>query len=481
MKHLIYTFILLLMFNNSIAQNSNKWIMGYLPTYTQAGDGSIPYLTDGDFQKVTHVLHLGPYVNQNGTLDFNANQVTAIKMQNAVLRSHSLNRPILLSFQAWYDNYIPAISTQANRDVLTNNLLSILDTYNYDGIDIDLEPVISPYVSGIQTSNPNYVLLVNQIADSLSVRTSAFLQSKPLLACAINPEAAVVLNSIQSQFDMINIMTYDMAGAYPGWVVWHDSAIYNGGHTFPSTGGPLPSINEKVQYCLDQGISSSKLGIGISFDAFRWRGGTLANGNGVSQPRDAYITEPSFSRFSYSDMMQYFYNQNAYHFDSEAQMAYMSKDLPGSADDEFWSFNDGPSCVSKVEFLKQKNLGGLIVWELHSGYIPNALETNPQLTAIYNAINSSTLSINEASLKTTQIYPNPITSNYLMLSSIKNKKLEIALFDISGKLLVNQTFTTSQNGDVNISAIIENIENGIYILKIQNSNKIENFKLIINK
>ena len=368
------------------AQSCGKWIYGNLPTYQQDGNGSVSFMSDSDFEKLTHMAHHGPYAKADGTLDLNINGSSSERLAGGVTAAHNHNLPITLSIVSWVNDYLPAIQDPVKRVVLIESILQLFDTYGYDGIELDLEPIMSPYVAGIQTGNPDYEAFVTAIYDSLQIRQSTLLGTAPLLVCSANAYAAPVLKNLEDKFDMVNLMTYDMSAPYPGWVSWHDSPVYDGGYIMPSTGNSMPSVNNDVQYCLANGISPSKLGIGISFDAFRWKGGSGTTTGGVTEPMQQYTSDPTWTRFSYSTFYNSYYNSAFYHYDNLAKMSYMSVDMPNDADDEFWSFNDEQSCNDKVSYAWLQNLGGVMIWELGSGYIlSNPLDNRiPQLTAIAN-------------------------------------------------------------------------------------------------
>lgn len=367
---------------------ASPWITGYLPTYRQAANGAITFMTPEDYGKVTLINHVGLMVNADGSFDWSSNSVTTTKMAAAVAAAHSNNVPINLTIAGWYDNYYPAISTAAGRTSIINNLMALFDTYGYDGIDMDFEPVMSPWISAIQTQNPNYIAFINELHTALQTRTSPLLGGLPLLTAAATGYAGPVFNQIEDKFDQINLMTYDLSGPYPGWIVWHDSAVYDGGHTFPS-GGLLPSVHGEVTAMLNAGVAPAKIGVGVIFDAYRWMGGSGVSGTGgVTQPRDQYSTDPSWTRFSYSYMMQNIYQAANYHWDSVAQMSYLSFDNAGSANDQFWSFNDEVSCAAKATYALENELGGVMIWELHEGYIASYAEGErmPQLDALYTTL-----------------------------------------------------------------------------------------------
>ena len=98
---------------------------------------------------------------------------------------------------------------------------------------------------------------------------------------------------LQSRFDQINLMTYDLAGTWPGWVTWFNAPIYDGGYRFPSTGGLVPSTDGMVNSFIAAGVASGKLGIGIAFYGDLWAGGTGTSTGGAALPRQSWTTAPT--------------------------------------------------------------------------------------------------------------------------------------------------------------------------------------------
>jgi chitinase len=79
---------------------------------------------------------------------------------------------------------------------------------------------------------------------------------------------------LQDQFDQINVMTYDISGTWEGWETWHNAPLHNGGLLFASNKQPLPSIETKIQMWRDSGLPAKKLGLGLPFYGYVWRGAT---------------------------------------------------------------------------------------------------------------------------------------------------------------------------------------------------------------
>ena len=203
-------------------------------------------------------------------------------------------------------------------------------------------------------------------------------------AIASPPTPPSLIASVQSQFDQINLMTYDLSGPYPGWVTWFNAPIYDGGLTFPSTGGLVPSTAGMVNSMTAAGVPAAKLGIGIAFYGWIWSGGTGTTTGGATSPRQSWTTAPSTTQQSYNTIISTYYQSNLYSWDSLAQSAYLSLNNSGSSNDKFISYDDQRTCQSKVSYARNRHLGGVMIWELAQDH--QAGQPDPLLQSIKQAL-----------------------------------------------------------------------------------------------
>ena len=78
---------------------------------------------------------------------------------------------------------------------------------------------------------------------------------------------------------------------------------------------------------------------------------------------------------------------------------------------------------------------------------------------------------------TMQLFPNPAT-NYLSITlGSNNKKVEVTITDITGKIIYTTIATDTQKIEVNTQDFAE----GIYVMQIQTGEFIETKKFIIEK
>lgn len=364
-------------FINSISSNSftivlnQLWVTGYYPWYVQ----SLYPPHRIDFEVVTHVIHSALIPNADGTW---ADQVGAMNAQELTSAAHSAGRSAMICVGGSDANFLGA-TNEANRTSFINNLVNLLVTRSYDGIDIDWEPLP-------QTSVPQFVTFVTQLRIALN---SVPNRSLLLTAAAGHDDAAPqAFHVVESHLDQINIMAYDQSGPWEGWVSWHNAALYNGFHRRPSSGAFLPSADDLVKRFLNASINAGKLGLGIPFYGYVWQGGTGTSTGGVTKPLQSWDSQsppPTMTPRAYRDIMVNYFSVNRYWWDDGARVPYLMIDEPGSSDDKFISYDDENSCIMKVGYAKEKGLGGVMIWELSQGYQPIGHQA-PLLSSIKAAL-----------------------------------------------------------------------------------------------
>ena len=374
------------LFLSAIAHGQGLWTTGYFPGYEQGGMPA----SNIDFTVVTHVIHFSVVPSSGGSLD--SSGVSSTQSADLVSHAHAAGRKALICVGgAGTEGDFQLATTNANLTTFVSNLVNFVSARGYDGLDIDWEPFVST-TDLVQYTN--FVFSLRAALNGLP-QPKLLTVAAPAYADSTDPSKTAeftMFASVQSQFDQINIMTYDLSGAYPGWVTWFNSPIFDGGYHFPSTGGLVPSVDGAVKNFTGHGVAAGKLGIGIAFYGWNWTGGTGTSTGGASQPRQSWTTPPSTSQPSYNTIISTFYQSNRYNWDTNAQAAYLSIVSTNSASDSFISYDDPRTCGSKVSYVRNNGLGGVMIWELaqdhHAGQADPLLESigqaiaTPGLTAI---------------------------------------------------------------------------------------------------
>jgi len=351
----------------SIRTFDDIWVGAYMASWNHfappGGNWGILPTEAIDWEAFTHMYYFAFSVNSDGTLsEIKAfNNINPDRLNAIVSAAHEHDKPVLFSIGGYgnYDGFSAAIQP-STRSALINNLISILETWGFDGIDLDLEPINDRDIE-------NYRNFVIELRNELNKRETPQL-ARPLLAAATiwKPD---LFGSIHQYLDQINLMTYDYSGAWPGWVSWHNSPVSSSGLRFESNNRLVPSIEQSVKAYQEAGVPSSKLGIGIDFYGYVWRGGSGTSTGGVTKPGQSWDTPPTvIDNVPYHTIISDYFQEKHYRWDNDANAAYLSIDSDLDSEDHFISYDDKISISSKFNYVRHNKLGGIFIWELSGGF-----------------------------------------------------------------------------------------------------------------
>ncbi|CAH1258832.1 CHIT1 [Branchiostoma lanceolatum] len=254
------------------------------------------------------------------------------------------------------------VSTAAGRAEFVSTSITFLRERNFDGLDLDWE-----YPANRDGSRPEDKQRFTDLTRELKVafdRESVETGREPLLlttavaAGASTIETAYEIAAISQYFDFINVMSYDLHGA------WEEFTGLNS-PLYPSASesGDQALLNQEaaINLWLAGGAPPSKLilGIGTYGRAFQ-----LANPaeNGLRAPVRGAATAGTYTReggfLSYYEICEKLSAGATRVFDSEHLAPY------ATWSDQWVGYDDAESIQYKIAFLKEKGLGGFMVWAL---------------------------------------------------------------------------------------------------------------------
>jgi len=180
--------------------------------------------------------------------------------------------------------------------------------------------------------------------------------------------------------DQLNVMTYEMADNWGGWVSWHSAALYGDGGDHPS------SVSSSVAAYRKIGVPAAKLGVGIGAYGSCWHGV-----NTMMEPLDGRPASVAASDndISYANIVSAYYRETAYHWDPTARVGYLSYGEPtGPQQCSMISYEDPRSVGEKGAYAKGEGLGGVIVWTINEQHLPGAAagQRDPLSQAAYAAL-----------------------------------------------------------------------------------------------
>ncbi|RYG14611.1 MAG: glycosyl hydrolase family 18, partial [Chitinophagaceae bacterium] len=187
-------------------------VIGYIPSWK----GFKTVIDATDLSKLTHINI--SFLNPDASGAFVA-AAEPVCMENGVgpditylvEKAHAAGVKVLVSVAG---GVIPDCSGNwatllqpASRQLIVDNLLTFVETYNLDGVDVDLEGAL---LTAIDNAG-NYTPFIKALSDKLKP------ESKLLTCATATYEGGMIPLSSIPYFDFVNIMSYDAIG--PSWGV----------------------------------------------------------------------------------------------------------------------------------------------------------------------------------------------------------------------------------------------------------------------
>jgi chitinase len=271
-----------------------------------------------------------------------------------------------------------AVSTQTNRQNIVNSLTALFTKYPnlFNGISLDWEYVSNDGVNyGLdgnavnKQDSANFVLLLKMLKTS-------FPGFKIQFCVTAAPEKAHFdFDQIHPLIDQLHVMTYDFhSGA------WGETKTAHHTNSRKSSAG-IWSAEEAINFYISKGIPSTKIYIG---GAFYSRG--FANTTGFGQPASG--NSPDFQFAEEMGVVPYHMLPVAgatESVDPESRGAYSYDPIRKVVN----TYDNVASIKDKCSLIFQKNLGGLLIWEV-SGDIKDSNNPRSLVKAISENLTSTT-------------------------------------------------------------------------------------------
>ena len=308
-----------------------------------------------DLKKID-VINLSFGVITEGKLDVtripNAKKIIEIAHENGVR--------VVLSIGGWgAGGFSEAVSTKETRKLFVDSIEKVVNTFNYDGVDLDWEYPTTG-VAGISASpndRENFTLLVEELRKVFPNK---------LLTAAVPAGARGATDYYETAklaklLNYWHLMTYDMSG---GSSSTHHTNLFASKYS-------NYSADQSVQSYANAGMPVEKMIMGIAFYGHRFVTTEDGDNHGLKVPakREGSV--------GYRNIIKDYNDANGYksYFDEEAQAPWLY------GNKVLISYDNPQSIAGKCEYVNKHNLAGVMVWEY------NADDDNSTLVnAIYQNI-----------------------------------------------------------------------------------------------
>ena len=250
----------------------------------------------------------------------------------------------------------------------------------FDGLDIDWEyptdcsSSLTSTGGCVPEDTVNFTLLLQEFRrqlDEQGERDGTHYQLTIASSAWVDDYSKYEWQKIHPVLDFINVMTYGLA---PPGKTRPQSALYK---SSKDTGdlGPTFNTDYAVTRYLQEGVPAHKIVVGVPFYAHGWQGVPDVN-HGLYQKAAA----PAHGSIGEGDE-QYAKLKTLRGFqlfrDSETVSVWLFNPSTGV----LWSFDDPATLAVKMEYVKKKNLAGVMFWELSGDD-----ESGSLLKAIYRGL-----------------------------------------------------------------------------------------------
>lgn len=367
------------------------------------------------WDKVTHINYAFAKVNEEtNQIDFCDRKAAVEKeypgqLMNLpykghfnLLTSYKMKYPkvkTLISVGGWADTrgFYSMTDTQKGRETFADSCVAFIRAYGFDGVDIDYEYPTSTSQAG----NPNDFDVSESRRGKLYANYDDMMKilrekldaagkedgRKYLLTAAI-PASSWILGGMETgsalkYLDFANLMTYDFHGAWNGFV-GHNSPLYPDARD-PETKGfamPVLNIDWAVRY-FRGALPAEKINIGVPYYTRGWKDvtkgslpgglyGSAAKTGGGATGEDNYwgdvdangkeIPGGSNPLWHVKNLLKK--SDYALFFDDVCKVPYVWND----SKKVFLTFENEASVAHKADYVINKNLGGVIIWEIDGDY-----------------------------------------------------------------------------------------------------------------
>ena len=444
------SFIYIILIHISIA--TCQRVVGYYPQWVQGS-----FTPDKiDYSVITHVIHSFAWPDEQGNILHYDNMLSQA-VNNTV---HDNGSKILLCFGGWGQSwgFAASMSTPELREIFIDNIISICETYDYDGVDIDWEQPANT------TEKNNLTTFITELRQAFDDLYPDWIIS---MAVPVSNWSGQYydFNQLKQSVDFFNAMTYDIHGSWTNHA-GHNSPLYQS-----PPGDPDGSVNTGINYLVNtRGIESTKVNVGIPFY------GKEYNTSGINQA----FTGDVVSRL-YNEYHGLINNGWNYIWDSNGQVPY----LQNTSQNKIITIDDSLSVSIKSGYAISNNLGGLMIWALGYDYIEGEQKLIQSMK--YNYL-TTTVDPNPDQYSISMLnYPNPFNSQTNFRYTVnENSDVSIVIYDINGsvvKHLVNEYQTKGPRIVTwNVTADIgKTVSSGVYLYQARIGGSVLTKKMIYLK
>jgi GH18 family chitinase len=280
--------------------------------------------------------------------------------------AHKAGVKILISIGGWSESDLfPKIAADAQkRQKFASECTRLVVFYNLDGIDIDWEYPGYDEHKGTPADKQNFTFLLRGVRDSLSALTQQTGINYLLTgAFGASPDQMenIEWNNVAPLMDAINLMTYDFYGSFSA-ETGHHAALYASSAKVANANTDAAARHLTEKY----GVSPSKINIGLAFYGQSMKTKITPSLNTQTLNKSDEKTFKNGTNY-HEIVARIKDNTFTEHWDDAAQASYLTGN---NGLNTFVTYENTRSISAKAQYVLDKSLRGVIIWELTGDYLP---------------------------------------------------------------------------------------------------------------
>ncbi|KAH3998458.1 hypothetical protein HBI56_205010 [Parastagonospora nodorum] len=253
-----------------------------------------------------------------------------------------------------YNAYSNMVSMRANRAAFISSLIRFMDTYGFQGADIDWEYPAEPKRGGRKEDTDNLVLLMKEMHEAFAGRYGSSLTIAPdyWYLRGFKPAA------MQDYVDFMGFMSYDLHGP------WDQDVKTLGSIVRPQT--DITEINKNLKPLWFDGVDPAKINFGIAYYGRTYKlSDPSCDKMGCRFVVGAAGAPGKCTQFagvlSNREIRQILKDDNSIkpYFNTTAMVKYFKY-----AGDSWVGYDDAETFAMKEEYANHRCLGGIMIWSV---------------------------------------------------------------------------------------------------------------------
>ena len=259
------------------------------------------------------------------------------------------------------DANFPIVSADKNkRENFANNIVKFIEYLGYDFVDIDWE---YPSTSADTENFTLFLKAIREKLDALEQKLGKHYELSIAMSASPTMMDKIQYDKVLQIVDFSNMMTYDLAGGYNSYTAHHTALYTNEAYNHQTMDARYSAdlCIKHLEETYGSNIDMKKVLVGVAPYNRGWAGvkndGLDPDNPGLYASANPNSFEENIGIYQIPELMKQL-ALNEY-FDEKAKAAYYYSPTNGI----FLTIDNEKSATAKGNYVRDKDLGGLIAWE----------------------------------------------------------------------------------------------------------------------